>query len=271
MSALRSRPARAGLLIAALLVAGVLVFGFRGERVQVDSATVVEQDLVESLREEGRTRVVHRYRLSAPVAGQIERIDLRPGDAVAAGQVLTRILPSAGALMDAGNRDRLRSEAKAAAAAIAQAQARVRAAAAAELLARSEQQRVAPLVASGPLSKMDGDRAQAQTQQTRADHAAARYAPELAQAQAQAAAALLDQQGQSRGEQSQLEVRAPVGGVVLARLRESAGPVAVGEALLEIGDPASLEIEVDLSILVGNTTRLGNDIIAHCEDAGADQ
>ena len=41
-------------------------------------------------------------------------------------------------------------------------------------------------------------------------------------------------------------VVAPVDGVVLKRLRESASVVPVGEPLLEIGDPASLEIVSDL-------------------------
>ena len=41
-------------------------------------------------------------------------------------------------------------------------------------------------------------------------------------------------------------VTAPVAGIVLARLRESAGPVAVAEPLLELGEPRTLEIEVDL-------------------------
>lgn len=241
---MRSPAARFGLIAAAVLLIALLAFGFRGERVPVDSAVVAQRELIESLREEGRTRIVHRYRVSAPVAGQTERIELRPGDRVEAGQVVARIAPSAGALWDAGNRDRLQGEARAAASAVQQAEQRLQATAAADRLARNELARIAPLVQSGTLSKVDGDRADAAAQQSRADHAAARYALELARAQQQAANALLDQQG--RDSTGGLEVRAPVAGVVLARLRESAGPVAVGEALLEIGDPASLEVEVDL-------------------------
>ena len=43
-----------------------------------------------------------------------------------------------------------------------------------------------------------------------------------------------------------VDVVAPVDGVVLKRLRESASVVPVGEPLLEIGDPGSLEIVSDL-------------------------
>ncbi|MCE7931418.1 MAG: efflux transporter periplasmic adaptor subunit, partial [Xanthomonadales bacterium PRO6] len=119
MSALRSRPARAGLLALALLTVAVLYFGFRGERVYVDSAVASVRELSESLREEGRTRVVNRYRIAAPVLGQVERIEWRPGDAVRAGQVLARVLPATGALLDPATRERLGNEARAARSAVA--------------------------------------------------------------------------------------------------------------------------------------------------------
>ncbi len=246
MSALRSPAARAGLLLAAGLVVAVLYFGFRGDRVRVDAAPVQRQELVESLREEGRTRVVHRYRIAASVQGQVERIDLRPGDAVTAGQVLARIAPfrwraagsgharpveRRGARCHLGHRP---------GAGTGDCRAR------ADRLAQQELERVRPMVANGTLARRDGDRAESQAQQSRAEWSAARFALELAQAQRDAAQALLAQQGKSDGADNVVEVRAPVAGVVLARLRESAGPVAIGEPLLEIGDPASLEIEVDL-------------------------
>lgn len=255
MSALRSRPARAGLLLAAILILAVLYFGFRGERVRVDTALVTQQELIENLREEGRTRVVHRYRITAPVAGQVDRVDRRPGDAVAAGEALARILPAFGALLDPATRDRLSNEARAAGSAVSQAQARINAARAGDTLAQQELQRIRPMVANGTLARRDGDRAEMESQMARAELAAARFALELAQAQGEAAQSLLSQQGKRGSADQVVEVRAPVAGVVLARLRESAGPVAVGEPLLEIGDPASLEVEVDL--LSSDAVRVG--------------
>ena len=243
---MRSPAARAGLLLAAALVVAVLYFGFRGERVRVDTAQVQRQELVESLREEGRTRVVHRYRITAAVAGEVERLEWRPGDPVSAGQVLVRIAPAMGALLDPATRELLQFESRAAGSAVSQAQARINAAKAADTLAQQELQRVLPMVASGTLAQREGDRAQSQAQQARAELAAARFTLQLAQAQQEAAQALLQQQGASAGDDTLVEITAPVAGVILARLRESAGPVAVGEPLLEIGDPTSLEVEVDL-------------------------
>ena len=111
------------------------------------------------------------------------------------------------------------------------------------------------MVANGTLARRDGDRAEMESQMAQAELAAARFALELAQAQGEAAQSLLSQQGKRGSADQVVEVRAPVAGVVLARLRESAGPVAVGEPLLEIGDPASLEVEVDL--LSSDAVRVG--------------
>ncbi len=246
MSALRSRAARLGSIIGIGLLLVVVAFGFRGERVRVDTATVRLQPLIESLREDGRTRVAHRWRITAPVAGNLDRIDWRPGDRVEVGQVLASIAPATGALLDPATRERLRAEARAAAAALAQAQAgRVRSSAGLKL-AQQEVDRASPLLAKGSLSAIDGERLRSRLDQARAESSAARFAEDLAAAQLAASQALLEQQGQSTGAQSPVQIVAPVAGVVLARLRESAGPVAVAEAMLELGDPGSLEIEVDL-------------------------
>ena len=43
-----------------------------------------------------------------------------------------------------------------------------------------------------------------------------------------------------------LEVRSPISGRILRVLRESETPLSGGEPLLEIGDPADLEVAVDV-------------------------
>jgi len=47
----------------------------------------------EYITEEAKTRLGREYLLSAPVAGTLQRIDLEPGDLVAAGQVVARFDP----------------------------------------------------------------------------------------------------------------------------------------------------------------------------------
>ncbi len=52
--------------------------------------------------------------------------------------------------------------------------------------------------------------------------------------------------GSGGGAASTVTVRSPIGGAVLRVLRESAGPVAAGMPLLELGDPSKLEVVLDL-------------------------
>jgi len=73
------------LATAALVVVG-LAIGFMPRAVPVDVAEVKRAPLTVTVEEEGKTRVRERYLVSAPVAGYARRIDLKAGDAVAAGR-----------------------------------------------------------------------------------------------------------------------------------------------------------------------------------------
>ncbi|MGB5592235.1 MAG: biotin/lipoyl-binding protein, partial [Gammaproteobacteria bacterium] len=77
----------------ALVVLAALVFGFMPRPVPVDTATVRRGPLQVTVEEEGRTRVIDRYVLSAPVAGLARRIELDVGDQVNKGDVLLELEP----------------------------------------------------------------------------------------------------------------------------------------------------------------------------------
>src|SRR5450755_539714 len=59
----------------------------------VDVALVSTGPMRVALEAEGKTRVRDRYVIDAPVAGRIDRVTLREGDAVAAGTVVAVIDP----------------------------------------------------------------------------------------------------------------------------------------------------------------------------------
>lgn len=244
MSGWRSPFARALLVSLLLALLALAFFGFRAEAVQVETAQATRKALIESLREEGRLRVLRRFSTTAPVAGFVSRVELRPGDSVAAGQPLATISASAGALLDGASADRLAGELAAANAEVSAARARLKAARSAADLASAEWRRVKPLLTQGTVSGMEGDRIRMAAERAADERDAVEYALQLAQAQVQSTRALLDRQGE-RGDRL-VEVTAPVPGVVLHRWRESQGPIAMGERLVDIGDPRSLEVEVDL-------------------------
>ena len=86
--------ARIGITLLALAVAGALAYGFLPRPVPVDVAQVTQGPMAVMVEEEGKTRVMERYVVSAPIAGYARRIDLDVGDAVRAGQVVAAIEPA---------------------------------------------------------------------------------------------------------------------------------------------------------------------------------
>ena len=85
--------------IAAVVVA-VLFYAFRPQPLMVDGAPVERGPLQIVVEEEARTRVIDRFVVSAPVAGYLQRITLRAGDAVRAGAPLLVIEPMPSDVLD---------------------------------------------------------------------------------------------------------------------------------------------------------------------------
>lgn len=228
----------------ALGVAGLVALGLRPAPVTVELARAVEAPLTVSFTEEGMTRLRERWQLSAPVAGTLARVALEVGDPVEAGQPLLTLHPAEGALLDQASRARIGAEARAATAERDAARDRQQAAEAVLTLARSESARIERLQADGLVSAAERDRAQSLALQAAAERAAAAAMVSAATARIEAAEALLARgAGQSA---APIVLAAPIGGVVLARPIESEAPVSAGQPLLELGDPATLELVIEL-------------------------
>ena len=232
-------------LLVALALLAALIIAFLPGPVPVEVATLARGPLSVTLEEEGRTRVRDRYAVAAPVAGFVRRIELKVGDAVAAGQVVAHIEPARAAALDPRMHAQAVAEVARAEAALAAAREAVQAAAAESALAEQELKRAETL-------KRDGFVAQAAVDQARARQQAGAANRQVAEAQARAAEhhlgaarAVLAEAGQP-ARQGVVTVRAPVAGRVLAVPHESEGPVQPGQALVELGDPASLEVLVEV-------------------------
>jgi len=240
--------ARIGILATVAVVAAGLAYGFMPRAVPVDVAEVRRAPLVVTVEEEGKTRVRERYLVSAPVAGFQRRIDLKAGDAVAAGEIVAAIDPARSAALDPRSRAQAEAQAHAASAALALAEDNARAATAAAQLARQERERAESLRRSGFVSEQAQDSARTAETRAQAAAAAAQQAVRVARFDLDTARAALASaaQLQAHGVAHRVEVRAPVAAQVLRLLHESEGAVAAAQPLLEIGDPASLEIEVEV-------------------------
>jgi HlyD family secretion protein len=246
----RRRVARTAVLAAiALALAAALAFALRPRRVEVETAAAARGPIRVTVDGTGKTRVRDLYVVASPIAGDLERLARREGDRVRAGDVVARFAPATPAPLDARTRAELSARLEAARAAEAEARAgaeraRVEAAQAERDLARSRD-----LAAGGSVSPSDVEAAEssrrAKVEQARmAQSAVARAAGDVEAARAAAAAHRLPSAGR-RGADA-LELRSPISGRVLRVHRESEGPIAAGAPIMEIGDPAALEAEIEL-------------------------
>ena len=236
-----------GLVAFALAAAVVLAWGFRPRPVAVELATVTRGPLVVTVDEEGRTRVRDRFEVSAPVPGFVRRLSIEVGDPVARNQVVAELEPLRSTVLD----PRARAEAEARVAsgefALQAAEQGAEAAAAEASRAKNEFERRKKLCETGCISREELDTAELLARRTVAERRSAEFAVEVARFELEAArTALSYSAAQPTTPAERVAVRAPVAGCVLRLARRSEGVVAAGETLIEIGDPAALEVEVDV-------------------------
>jgi HlyD family secretion protein len=229
-------------LAIALLVA--IALGLRPSPVAVETAAVARGTLVVTVDEDGRSRVKDRYLVSAPLAGSIARIGLRAGDSVKQGEVLARLVPLAPSLLDPRSRAEAQARVAAARAALSQSATAVERARAAHAFARRDLERQRVLLAEGATAHQAAEQAELAERMRREEAASAEFGRQVAASELRVAQAALARLGS--GSVEEFAIRAPVRGRVLRVMQESEGVVQPGTPLLEIGDPAALEIVVDV-------------------------
>lgn len=229
---------------AALIVA--FAVGLRANPFPVDVAPVSRGPLRVTLDEEGETRVRDRFVVSAPFTGRVLRIELEPGELVRSGDVLVVLRPAAANLLDARSRATSEASVRGAEAALGRARANRERARAELRFAQSDLGRAEALGRQGIVSREEVEVAQLAVETRQETLKAAEYEIQVAQNELAAARAGLLEAGEGVGAVGEYEVRSPVDGAVLRRLRESESVVPAGEPLMEVGDPRSLEIVADL-------------------------
>jgi HlyD family secretion protein len=234
---------------AALLVAVALALAFTPRPVSVDLVTAAKEPMVVTVDEEGETRVHDVFTLSAPVAGRIRRIEAHAGDAVEANEtVLAQIEPGDPTFLDPRGEAQALAAIQAADAARALAAAAVDEAAAEFEFARTELSRAQELIADGTISQRDLDAAQRTHKTTRAELATARAALQMRKFELEQARAQLVSPTQTQARHGTCKcvpITSPVSGRVLTVIDQSERVIGAGEAIMQIGDPANLEIVVD--------------------------
>lgn len=213
--------------------------------ITVDVTTVTRGPLTVTIDEDGDTRVHHRFVVSAPLAGRVERIDLDPGDTVARGAAIARLRGEPAQFLDARSRAEASAAVEAARGLVGRARADEERARAARALATADLAREEALDASGLTTRqnLDARRSAAATARealNAAGFAVAAATADLDRARARLLPAALDGGGRT------ITVTAPVDGVVLRRFIDSETVVPAGAKLVELGDPSHVEIVADL-------------------------
>ena len=232
------------LIAAAAVVAAIVAAAMWPESIDVDFARVSRGPLQVTVDEDGETRVRDRFVVSAPVGGRLQRIELEPGDRVVRGKtIVARLAPAAAPLLDPRTRSELGAGVEAARAAVGQSRAEQDRAAAALARARTTLMRQQELMKAGAISADDLEAAQTAVRTAEEALHAAEFTVTRTQYELELSRARLA--GPTLGGRAVVDVVAPVDGVVLKRLRESETVVPVSDPILEIGDPAKLEIVAD--------------------------
>jgi len=233
-----------------IVIVGALVAAMMPRAIAVDMAVVTRGPLAVTLDHEGKTRVRERYVVSAPLAGRVLRIELRPGDRVVANQtVIATFAPGASPLLDARSRAEGQSRVSAAEATVEQARAQREQALVQSRHAVEERDRARNLTQFGLMTVEARQAADTEAAARQRAVDAAEAAVRVATHDVETVRAALLEPGSRAARptpgSATLTLRTPIDGVVLERLRESEAVVPQGEPLVTVADTGSLEVIAD--------------------------
>lgn len=234
-----------GLIIVILALA--MFFALRSPPIDVDVAAVTKGPMLVTINDEGETRVRDMFIISAPINGRLMRINLDAGDPVIANKtVVARIMPAQPDFLNARNAAETRAQIKSLEAAVQSSAARIAQAEADRKLAAANFERIDALHRRGFATKTSQDAARAARDGSAARLTEARGAAESARFELRAARARLMAPTTKSGSGEILSVYSPESGSVLRLTHESETPISAGTPVIEIGNPADIEIVSDL-------------------------
>ncbi len=216
--------------------------------IEVETAQVTTGPLTVSVLEEGKTRIRHRYMISSPIVGWLNRVELRAGARIEAGKtVLATLAPEPSNFLNPRAQAEGEARVKAIEAMRMQRETQIERAKAALDLAGKEMARAKELKQSGAIATKDWDAAESQVNILTRELHMAEFALRTVEFEfAQAQAAVMQAQSPTPEKIEPLKILAPVDGFVLNVVEESARVVAPGTPIMEVGDPRDLEAEIEL-------------------------
>lgn len=238
------------IMVVAVIVAGLLAYGFSPTPVEVDAVAVKRGSFEITVNDDGETRIREKYIVTSPVAGKMLRVELHAGAAVRQREtVLFRIEPRDPTPLDARTQAETEARVRAAEAACKVAEARRSESNEALELAQHEYDRIRDLIDSRAVSQSDFDQAEHGLRMAQADLRSADFTVQVADFECELAkAALIRSRAENNGSEVKpvFTIYSPIDGRVLRVYTEDAGVIEPGTRIMELGDPRDLEIEIDV-------------------------
>lgn len=260
---------------AAALVLSAFVYAFIPSPVAVETRNVLRGSLQITVEDDGKTRIKEKYVISSPLSGRLARVQLHAGDAVHAGDtIMTTLDPTAPTLLDARARAETGARLKAAEAARKRAEPALQVARERVHLATREFQRVQQIRDRGSVTEEDRDRIENRLRLATEELKIAEFNQQISEFELEMARSALihvqrtADQDETSSDEWRVVFRSPISGKILRVFQESSSVVMAGTPLMEVGDPADLEIVID--VLSSDAVRIipGNSVVV--EDWGGD-
>lgn len=262
---------------ALLLVGGALAIAFWPKPTLVDMGEVTRGAMQLTIDEEGRTRVRDAYVVSTPVAGQLQRVGVQPGDPVIRGEtIVAHMRPTNPAALDVRTREQALAAVNASEAALRVAHADRNASLANLDLAQTELARTEQLVKRGISTDAALERAKqsarvAQANVDTAEAAISMREAEIANAQARLIGFDDQRLASSIGTApDDIPLYSPADGRILRVIQQSETSLPAGAPIMEIGNIAN-DLEVVVELLSTDAVQVGVDDHVMITDWGGPQ
>lgn len=231
---------------AVLLVVLLLVWAFWPQATEVELGAVSRGSFERAVQEDGKTRLRERYVVSTPLTGRVQRVTLKQGDAVARDAMLATLWPIVPGLLDERTRREQDERIGALEATERRAGTNVERARAALDQAVADLKRSETLAQQGFVSPTQNETGRLTVRLRQKELDAALLDEHAAQHELQQARIAIRTFGQGGSGLRSWAIKSPIAGKVLKVNQQSEGLVQAGTPLLELGDPADLEVVVDL-------------------------
>jgi len=237
-----------GYILLIVLLAATILIAFQSKTIIVDSATVHYAPMKVTIDEEGKTRVVDHFVITAPIDAFMQRISFNEGDSIEKGQTLFVLEPLPSAVLD----PRSHAEAEATLGASKTLEKIIKemtaTAKADEELANLTFKRTTQLRKQKAVSQYELDIAKVEKRRAEAIYRAAQFGGVLTEYLTSMSRSALDYENirQLEGKNQHFKVSSMASGKVLTLEDKSARIVKAGTVLMELGDIEQLEIEADV-------------------------